>query len=92
MLWCDSKRVEMRCSGKFFGTGTHACPISAFQKDRPAFWHQFARWEDSFACEMCDVYRPFFAHGEVSALTAEGLVAKTPWMSWDVGLGEARAK
>ena len=42
------------------------------------------QWDDDYADAMREVYRDFPEDYDVSALTAEALMVRTPWQLWDL--------
>ncbi|MEM7114425.1 MAG: hypothetical protein AAF614_18465 [Chloroflexota bacterium] len=45
---------------------------------------EFSQWDEDYAAAMRDVYAQFAEDYEVSALTAEALMCRTPWQLWDL--------
>lgn len=53
----------------------------------PEDMESFALWNDADADAMRDVYRQYGGDLDVTALFAEALMNRTPWLLWDLGTG-----
>lgn len=52
---------------------------------------ELCAWNDAYAAAMRDVYTAFPDDLDVSALFAEALINRTPWLLWDLTSGEPAA-
>ena len=80
------KAVELATSGDVSAVEKALCHALArrFQANAVDDGDVLDRWDDDYADAMRGVYREFPEDYDVSALTAEALMVRTPWKLWDL--------
>ena len=61
--------------------------VCRFPVEKDADPDDFPSWDDAYADAMRTVYAQFPDDPDVSALTAEALMCRTPWLLWDLEKG-----